>query len=604
MTDDRFDLSRRKVLGSLGAIGIASAGAGLGTSAYFNDDESLTDNVLNAGKLDLLVDYHTSYDQGSFDSGSDSGTVDGNPSTYSYEISDVKPGDSGSLQFCPKVVDNDAWVWIGSEDGVVDFENGLTDPESEVDGSGGAPGRGNGELSDEVLVTVSYCDEQGDVIREFDNPDGYTLADLSKELESGFLLDGDDVSDGTTDPYPGSADEDAQSGPCLCIDWELPTHVGNKVQTDSAALDISFVAAQRRHNDAPNNPFADDTVFPGESIQDAIDTAASGDTISVFGWGSAFEEQLTVETGGLTLARASAERPTVDAGGASPVVSIDADGVTVDGFAVTSPDGLLGIKVQSNIDDAQLCNNRIFDLGPTGSLGVSGIIVDQGDHSGIDIFGNTIEDLFQTDDGSFATVNGIIFDADNSNPGLLTDTTVERNRIRNLESTTAPLGIVVQHRVDGLTVEANTVSSLTADNSLGPGSFTTFAQGLSIDSPATTDFDIVDNTIEDVVSEGVDSGDGFFGEDIKIEPSADVSGIGVHGNNLLSAIGLNNANGNNPPVAAENNYWNSSTGPFVIQNNDDDGDVPTGSGQVDLDTVTASAVTPNVDFDPFAGGQF
>ncbi|MDQ2053892.1 SipW-dependent-type signal peptide-containing protein [Halobellus sp. H-GB7] len=61
MTDEKFDLSRRKVLGALGAIGAASAGAGLGTSAYFNDTESFENNTLTAGELDLKVDWEEHY---------------------------------------------------------------------------------------------------------------------------------------------------------------------------------------------------------------------------------------------------------------------------------------------------------------------------------------------------------------------------------------------------------------------------------------------------------------------------------------------------------------------------------------------------------------
>ena len=34
-TNDTIGLSRRKVLAGLGAVGVASAGAGLGTTAYF-----------------------------------------------------------------------------------------------------------------------------------------------------------------------------------------------------------------------------------------------------------------------------------------------------------------------------------------------------------------------------------------------------------------------------------------------------------------------------------------------------------------------------------------------------------------------------------------
>ena len=67
MTNDdnnKLDLSRRKLLGGLGAIGVASAGAGLGTTAYFSDEESFTDNRIDAGMLDLKMDYRITYDGG------------------------------------------------------------------------------------------------------------------------------------------------------------------------------------------------------------------------------------------------------------------------------------------------------------------------------------------------------------------------------------------------------------------------------------------------------------------------------------------------------------------------------------------------------------
>ncbi|WP_240729980.1 SipW-dependent-type signal peptide-containing protein [Halalkalirubrum salinum] len=62
-----FGLSRRKLLGGLGAIGVASAGAGLGTSAYFSDEESFENNTLTAGELDLKVDWTEHYYDGSDD---------------------------------------------------------------------------------------------------------------------------------------------------------------------------------------------------------------------------------------------------------------------------------------------------------------------------------------------------------------------------------------------------------------------------------------------------------------------------------------------------------------------------------------------------------
>jgi predicted ribosomally synthesized peptide with SipW-like signal peptide len=58
--DTQFSISRRKVLAGLGTIGIASAGAGLGTTAFFSDEESVSAE-LQAGRLDLLVDYRATY---------------------------------------------------------------------------------------------------------------------------------------------------------------------------------------------------------------------------------------------------------------------------------------------------------------------------------------------------------------------------------------------------------------------------------------------------------------------------------------------------------------------------------------------------------------
>jgi predicted ribosomally synthesized peptide with SipW-like signal peptide len=71
MTDERFELTRRTVLGGLGAAGVASAGAGLGTTAYFSDQETFTNNQLVAGELDLMVDWAEHYSDWSDDENDD-----------------------------------------------------------------------------------------------------------------------------------------------------------------------------------------------------------------------------------------------------------------------------------------------------------------------------------------------------------------------------------------------------------------------------------------------------------------------------------------------------------------------------------------------------
>jgi len=61
MTRDDLTLSRRKALAALGSVGVASAGAGLGTSAYFSDQETFENNELTAGTLDMKVAWDEHY---------------------------------------------------------------------------------------------------------------------------------------------------------------------------------------------------------------------------------------------------------------------------------------------------------------------------------------------------------------------------------------------------------------------------------------------------------------------------------------------------------------------------------------------------------------
>jgi predicted ribosomally synthesized peptide with SipW-like signal peptide len=63
-SDSKINVSRRTVLAGLGTIGIASAGAGLGTSAYFSDEETFESNRIVAGALDLKVDWTEHYYDG------------------------------------------------------------------------------------------------------------------------------------------------------------------------------------------------------------------------------------------------------------------------------------------------------------------------------------------------------------------------------------------------------------------------------------------------------------------------------------------------------------------------------------------------------------
>lgn len=308
MTHDEIRLSRRKLLAGVGTAGVAAAGAGLGTTAWLNDEESFDGNTVTAGELDLLVGYYSYWDQGMAGSGQVQGTQDGS-GTVSGELTDVKPGDNGLLAFCPRIVDNPAYLWLCGELTSND-ENGQPEPERNHSDDT-TTGPGNGELAQSVEVTVSYCDLVDDVGDEFDPDDvasstelwSGTFADFLAAIENGVPLDGEGgqpvetggfFAPGEQSCFAGTAGDDSDAAnPCLCIDWEVPGSVGNEIQSDSFSFDLEFHAQQCRHNDGTENPCAGEgptcepcelptDVAPSDAVQiSSVDASAFPD-VSMF----------------------------------------------------------------------------------------------------------------------------------------------------------------------------------------------------------------------------------------------------------------------------------------------------------------------------------
>lgn len=283
MTSDNIELSRRKLLAGVGTAGVAAAGAGLGTTAYLNDTESLEDNVMEAGTLDLQLDYAGQYNEsgvvttdGSTDTDADqtgtfqvtTGQIQGNAGGV-VTLTDVKPGDCGFLALCPQLVDNPGHLWVRAA-GTGDAENGYAEPEPEP----GDDAEG-GELDDELLTTLSYLPSGlpevpvgedvcafGDGTPVVAGGDDSSASDVLETLSDGIRLDGDPSDDEEdADPWPGSgADED---GPCLLFTFHVPETVGNVIQGDSFGFEVEFYAEQARHNESPENPWATPTPTPG-----------------------------------------------------------------------------------------------------------------------------------------------------------------------------------------------------------------------------------------------------------------------------------------------------------------------------------------------------
>jgi predicted ribosomally synthesized peptide with SipW-like signal peptide len=261
MTDDKpqlYDLSRRKMLAGLGAIGLASTGAGLGTSAYFSDREVFQGNTLTAGSLDLRVVYDTSYDSdGAVENMADSsmGVQDGEPAGVFYDLRDVKPGDSGHVKFCFEIVDNPSYMWACGD--LSQAENGFTEPEAEVDTTPDL-----GDLAESIDARLVYCeeDQNGDIVEGAEIAAG-TMVDIFAALAGGVPFDGAGsagiLDPGTQTPYDDEVvvdDVELITGPCVCLFWEIPTAVGNVIQSDSMTMDFEFHAVQSRHNDGSANP--------------------------------------------------------------------------------------------------------------------------------------------------------------------------------------------------------------------------------------------------------------------------------------------------------------------------------------------------------------
>ncbi|MFC4405376.1 vWA domain-containing protein [Haloarchaeobius iranensis] len=210
-----IELTRRKILAGIGAAGVASVGAGLGTSAYFSDTESFGANTIAAGELDLKVDWEEHYNYPQLLGFDDPTTgLEYEPVT---DLADIPEGtdESAWKPFPPGTSDADdtpeplIYVYDGNDAESTDVDLYMDNtaieafPDDDNDGTGEFP-------IDAMLPDLSPCEVLADVGGEEGGDLGkYTTAEGGEVLGR---TDNDDTRLDDESPAPLINMEDVKPG--------------------------------------------------------------------------------------------------------------------------------------------------------------------------------------------------------------------------------------------------------------------------------------------------------------------------------------------------------------------------------------------------------
>ncbi|WP_435318959.1 SipW-dependent-type signal peptide-containing protein [Haloarchaeobius sp. TZWSO28] len=309
-----FELTRRRLLALTGTVGVSSAGAGLGTSAFFSDTETFEGNQLVAGQLDVQAAWTEFYADGQDSRGfldasqeeqdtlvEQKGTIepdstnclDGTVEGPIIDIRDAKPGDSGRVEFDVAFCNNPAQLWMtGSM--VSNTENGYSDPEASdndedvhlagIDESNDH----EGELLSELETTITVTTADGQTYEAFSGPLFDAMLAILNDQGPGLALDGDpdspfEFGTASTDASRDCFDSLDASGNLLThsitLEWELAADHANEIQGDGVSFDVGFYAEQCRHNDGGGDGFQN-RLFTADMVSDTAGTMWSPDEVA------------------------------------------------------------------------------------------------------------------------------------------------------------------------------------------------------------------------------------------------------------------------------------------------------------------------------------
>lgn len=191
----------KKILISSSIILAAAAIIAGGTYAYFSDTETSTGNTFTAGSLDLLINGH-------------------NSAPASIQVSDVKPGDTGSAQ---GTITNGGTVNGGvylALYGITNNENDKNNPESKINNP--AVETGDGDLCRNLKLDVYVKDQSSS---DWGTP---VWSPYAGNEQTSFVLF--TLAAGQTKDYK--------------VQYSIASSVGNEIQTDSCGFSYDAVLEQ------------------------------------------------------------------------------------------------------------------------------------------------------------------------------------------------------------------------------------------------------------------------------------------------------------------------------------------------------------------------
>lgn len=311
-----YEMNFKKSILSLFTLGVVTILAVVSTNAFFNDTETSTGNILQAGSLDLKIDSEAHYAGmvcslgGLWEEDAVGPTNNTRPELLGtacegtwelkdliagdafFSILDVKPGDSGENTISIHVDDNDAWLCADLTLAEND-DNSSTEPELEDGDVADVPGdEFDGELAENVSFTA-WIDQgatpgwqgdedegEGDNVWQGDEDEPLLFTNVSGPASD--VLGGTTyaLADSTTGFGPISGDVTNYLGLQWChgvmtVDTTADTiscdgsTLDNTTQTDSFSANVVFRAEQARNNSG----FRCDTPATPPAISPIVDEA-------------------------------------------------------------------------------------------------------------------------------------------------------------------------------------------------------------------------------------------------------------------------------------------------------------------------------------------